>query len=168
MKKIFAISACVCIAMAVTSCKSKESAYKAAYEQAMAQNAALQQQQQQQQQTVVETPVVTPVVTTPVTETKVVSNTNDNVAVRTEGLSVIDGKPLRAFSVVVGSYGVRANADRVAASLRAQGYDARIALNSERGLYRVIASSFDSKNEAVASRDRLNTEYEGAWLLYQK
>lgn len=167
MKKFFAISACVCIAMAVTSCKSKESAYKAAYEQAMAQNAALQQQQQQQQ-TVVETPVVTPVVTTPATETRVTSNTNDNVAVRSEGLSVVDGRALRAYSVVVGSYGVRANADRVAASLRAQGYDARIALNSERGLYRVVASSFDTKGEAIASRDRLDVEYPGAWLLYQK
>lgn len=162
-KSIFAAGVC-CIALAMTSCKSHESAYMAAYQAAKAQEAA-----QQQTPTVVETPTVvqTPVVTQP-QETRPATPVNDNVAVRTEGLSVIDGTPLRAYSVVVGSFGLKTNAERTVRELRQNGYDARIAYNSSRDLYRVVASSFDTRNEAVVSRDRLEAQYPGAWLLYQK
>lgn len=159
MKKTVLFCAGMVVAMAFTSCKSSESAYKQAYEKAKAQEAAA----------VVEetTPVVAPVVATPVTETKVVDNT-DNVAVRTENLSVVTGSPLKAYSVVVGAYKVKANAEAEAKRMAAKGYDSRLVYNAERDMYRVVASSFDSKSDAVNSRNQLRSDYPEAWLLYQK
>ncbi len=162
MKKSIVICAGLCVALAFTSCKSNESMYKKAYEKAKAseQTAVVEDE-------VVETPVVTPLVETPVTKTTVVANT-DNVSVRTEDLSVIDGKALRNYSVVVGSFGLKANAEGLAKTLRSAGYDARIAYNSARNMYRVVATSYDSKADAVSSRDQLRSKYPDAWLLFQK
>jgi len=33
-------------------------------------------------------------------------------------------------------------------------------------MYRVVASTFDSKADAVQSRDQLRANYPDAWLLY--
>jgi hypothetical protein len=35
-------------------------------------------------------------------------------------------------------------------------------------MYRVVATTFDTKVEAAASRNDLQTKYPGAWLLYAK
>lgn len=154
--------ACLCAAMAFTGCKSSESAYKKAYEKAKA------QQTVQQQPTVTEEPetnVVTPLAQTPVTETKVVDN-NDNIQVRQEKVSLVDGSGLKAYSVVVGSFGVKANADGLQQRLKDAGYAAQVVKNVDRNMYRVVASTFDSKVDAAASRDQLRSQYPDAWLLY--
>ena len=162
MKKYIVLCAGLCLAMSFTGCKSSESAYKKAYEKAQA-----QAQTTQQDAPVVntETPVVTPVVTKPVTETKVVDNL-DNVTVRQEKVSVVNGAGLKDFSVVVGSFSVIANAEGLQQRLKNAGYAAQIAKNEERNMYRVIASTFDSKAEAVQSRDQLRATYPDAWLLF--
>ena len=80
------VCAGLAIAMALTSCHSKESAYKKAYEKAKAQEA----QQTIQTQVPTETPVVAPVTTTSGTET-VVTDNYDNVSVRPESLTIVDG-----------------------------------------------------------------------------
>jgi len=162
MKKSIVICAGLCVALAFTSCKSNESMYKKAYEKAKAAETTTVADE-----TVVEAPVVTPLQETPVTKTTVVSN-SDNVSVRTEDLSVIDGPALRNYSVVVGSFGLKANAEGLAKTLRSAGYQARIAYNSGRNMYRVIASSYDAKSDAVSSRDQLREKYPDAWLLFQK
>lgn len=162
MKKYMILSAGLCLAMVLTGCKSKESAYKQAYEKAKAAEAA-----QTVPTTVVEeTPVVAPVQTRPVTETKVVDNV-DNVAVREERVSMVNGTGLRNFSVVVGSFSVSANAEGLQQRLKNAGYAAQIVKNDERNMYRVVASTFDDKVSAVQSRDQLRGEYPDAWLLYQ-
>ena len=51
MKKYAIVCAGLCLAMAFTSCKSGDSAYKQAYMKAKQQEEQQQQQQQQQQQT---------------------------------------------------------------------------------------------------------------------
>lgn len=163
MKKTIVICAGLCVALAFTSCKSNESMYKKAYEKAKAAETTTAQAEEP----VVETPVVTPLVETPVTKTTVVAN-SDNVSVRTEDLSVVDGAALKNYSVVVGSFGLKANAEGLAKTLRTAGYDARIAYNSGRNMYRVVATSFDSKSDAVTSRDQLRSKYPDAWLLFQK
>ena len=162
MKKYIVLCAGVCLAMWFTGCKSSESAYKKAYEKAQAQ-AQQQQVEAPAQQT--ETPVVTPVVTKPVTETKVVDN-YDNVAVRQERVSVVNGSGLKNYSVVVGSFSVIANAEGLQQRLKNAGYSAQIVKNEERNMYRVIASTFDSKADAVQSRDQLRATYQDAWLLF--
>ena len=159
MKKYFVLCAGLCAAMAFTSCKSSESAYKKAYEKAKA-----QETQPVQQAPAEETPVVAPVETKPANETRVVDNM-DNVQVRQESVSLISGSGLKNFSVVVGSFSVRANAEGLQAQLRDAGYDAQIVKNEARNMYRVVSATFDSKAEAAASRNEFRSKYPDAWLL---
>lgn len=162
MKKNLFLCAGLCAVLAFTSCKSSESAYKKAYEKAQA-----KQEQPAEQPAQEEVPVVTPLVEQAATETTVVDN-SDNVAVRTENFTLVDGSGLNNFSVVVGSFGVKANAEGLQSQLRNAGKNAQIVYNSERNLYRVVAETFATKQEAAQSRDRLSGQYPGAWLLYKK
>lgn len=118
----------------------------------------------QGQETYTDAPVVTPLVEAPATQ-GVVDNV-DNVSVRQEKLTVVDGAGLQDFSVVVGSFSVKANAESLQNTLKSSGYDAQIAYNAERNMYRVIASTFTSKVDAVASRNEFRAKYPDAWLLY--
>ena len=171
MKKYLVLCAGFCAAMALTSCNtSKESAYKKAYEKAKA-----QEQEQApavvEQPTQTETAVVTPLTpATPATESTV-SNV-DNVGVRSESVTVVSGEGLQAFSVVVGSYSLKANAEGVQSTLKAGGYNAQIVYNSATNMYRVVASTFNDKGQAVQSRDAIRgSQYNpkgDAWLLFKK
>ena len=104
MKKTLLMGTALCMVLAMTSCKSKESAYKKAFEKAQA--------------TQTTTPTTTPTQTTtnvtvaPVTTTKPATDYS-NVSVRTENVQLVSGAPLKAYSVVVGSFGVQANATRL-------------------------------------------------------
>lgn len=160
MKKYIVLCAGLCLAMSFTGCRSSESAYKKAYEKAQAQAAAQQVSTTQQ----AETPVVTPVQTT---QTQVTDN-YDNVSVRRENVSVVNGSGLKDYSVVVGSMTVSANAEGLQQRLKAAGYNAQIAKADVHGQtwYRVIAATYDSKADAVRSRDQLRATYPDAWLLY--
>lgn len=162
MKKSMILCAGVCAVMAFSSCKSSESAYKKAYEKARAQDAA-----QQGDYTTTDAPVVTPITTVPSTQTTTVDN-YDNVSVRQENLTVVSGSGLKNFSVVVGSFSMKANAEGLQQTLRAAGYDAQIAFNADRNMYRVIASTFDGKGDAVQSRDQFRAKYPDAWLLFNQ
>ncbi len=161
MKKYMVLCAGLCAAVAFTSCKSSESAYKKAYEKAKAQESA----QQTTEPEPVETNVVAPLEVKPVTETKVVDNT-DNVQVRQENVSLVNGNGLKNFSVVVGSFSLIANAEGLQQTLRQAGYDAQIVKNNDRNMYRVVAATFDTKADAAASRNELRSKYADAWLLY--
>ena len=165
MKKIFYFSALVCTAIAFTACSSsKESAYRKAYEKAKAQEQYAQpvQQPQQQYHAPVQQATVTPMVQQPVQQTTTVV---DNTPVRRENVNVVSGSGLKAYSVVVGSFGVRANADGLQNTLRNAGYDAQIAFNSERNMYRVIATTHDDKSSAISTKESLKATYPDAWLL---
>ena len=160
MKKLVVLGMGVCIVLAFASCKSSESAYKKAYEKAKQQELAEPQ---------VEAPVeVTPVVTAPVTTTKVA----DTSGVRQEKVTVISGNQgLKDFSVIVGSFSVKANAEGLRDWLDAQGYKATIVFNAEKAMYRVVASSFADKPAAAEARDAIKAKYpsrfKDAWLLYR-
>ena len=164
MKKYMVMCAGLCAALAFTGCKSSESAYRKAYEKAKAQEASGVTDPNQGTE---EIAVVAPVVEKPATETVVVDNA-DNVPVRQESLSVVNGAGLKSFSVIVGSFSVQANAEGLQSTLRSQGYDAQVAYNSANQMYRVVAATFDTKPEAVNSRNELRSQYPDAWLLYSK
>lgn len=164
MKKYMVICAGLCAAMAFTSCKSSESAYKQAYLKAKQQE-EVQQQAAIQQAQEVETNVVVPLEEKAANNTQVVDNT-DNVKVTQERVSLINGSGLKNFSVVVGSFSLEANATGLQQQLKNAGYDAQIVKNEDRNMYRVIATTFDTKEEAAASRNDLQAKYAGAWLLY--
>ena len=159
MKKYMFVCAGLAVALAFTSCKSSESAYRKAYEKAKQYDTAQQAPQQE------ETAVVAPVETKAANETRVVDNL-DNVSVRQENVSLISGTGLKQFSVVVGSFSVRANADGLQQRLRDAGYDAQIVKNESNNMFRVVASTFSDKLGAVNSRDQLRATYPDAWLLY--
>jgi cell division septation protein DedD len=166
MKKYIVLCAGLCAAMAFTSCKSSESAYKQAYLKAKAQEEV---QTPAQQQEPVEQNVVAPLQERTATNTPVLDNA-DNISVRQESVTVVNGAGLKNFSVVVGSFSLRANAEGLQQTLRSVGYDAQVVLNSavQPAMYRVVAATFDTKAEAAASRNDLQAKYPGAWLLYAK
>lgn len=160
MKKLSVLSFGLCAVLALASCgTSKESAYKKAYMQAQA-------QESQQTETPAE-PVVTPLETT--TPSQATATEVDNATVRQENVDLIAGSGLQNFSVVVGSFSVKANAEGLYNRLKSAGYDSQIVYNSQVNSYRVIASTHVDKAGAVKSRNTLRAgKYPDAWLLVKK
>lgn len=154
----------VCVAVAFTSCKSSESAYKKAYEKAKEQELAAPQQTAAPVET-------TPVVTAPV----VVERTPvaPEAGVRQEKVTLISGDDLKDYSVVCGSFGLKANAEALKDYLVSQGYNAVIAFNAEAAMYRVVMGTYPDRASAVAARDSFKDRYpnrkdfQEAWLLYR-
>ena len=108
------------------------------------------------------------VLTQPVQAQPVVTDNYDNVPTRTESLQLINGAGLKTYSVVVGSFSVKANAEGLCQQLRNAGHSAQIAYNSARNMYRVIASTSDDKATAVRSRNEFRSKYPDAWLLFNQ
>ena len=152
----------LCIALAFTSCKSSESAYKKAYEKA-------KQQELAEAPVAEEAPAATPVVAAPVAAAPVAVGT-----IREEKVQLVSGDGLKAYSVVCGSFGVKANAEGLKAKLDADGYNAKVVYNAERDMYRVVVLSFDDRVQAAQARDNFkakysnNAEFQKSWLLYAK
>ena len=170
MKKTLFVCATLMAAVVFVSCNSsKESAYRKAYEKAQAQAQAQAQSQQPQYQTTQQAPVVTPLEQPGYQQQGYQQGyqvPSDNVSVRSENVSVVSGRGLKAYSVVVGSFGVRANAEGLQSTLNRAGYDAQVAYNAERNMYRVIVSTFDNKESAIQSRNSIRSTYPDAWLLF--
>lgn len=162
MKKIVMMGFALVAAFAMTSCKSGESAYKKAYEKAQAQQTTTTVTQVTSSDVRSGTQVsVTPVQTiTPTTD-------YSNVTVRSEDVVLVNGSGLKAYSVVVGSFGVQANAVALQKKLNGQGYQAQI-VKSPSNMFRVILSTHNDKISAAQSRDKVRATYADAWLLYQK
>lgn len=171
MKKNVMMGFALIVALGMSSCKSGESAYKKAYEKAQA----------QQSEATTITPVntstseqvtevaVTPVETVTPVKTETVTPVTDysNVTVRTEDVTLVNGTGLKAYSVVVGSFGIQANAVSLQNKLNGQGYQAQV-VKSPSNMYRVILSTHNDKVSAAQSRDKVRATYNDAWLLYQK
>ena len=163
MKKLVVLGMGLCMALAFTSCKSSESAYKKAYEKA-------KQQELAEASVAEEAPAAAPVVAAPVAAaptTPVAVGT-----VREEKVQLVSGAGLKAYNVVCGSFGVKANADGLKAKLDGEGYSAKVVYNAERNMYRVVAASYDDRVQAAQARDDFkakhpnNADFQKAWLLY--
>lgn len=165
MKKFMVMGAALCVAFAFTSCKSQESAYKKMYEKAKA---------QEEQQTAVAQPAQQATVTplTPVQADQTTVTNVDNTPVRQEEVTLISGSGLQPYSVVVGSFGLKSNAEGLQSQLKAKGYDAQIVYNAQRNMYRVVSGTYSDKAAAVQSRDAIRgtsfNKNSDAWLLYKK
>jgi cell division protein FtsN len=159
MKKTVMMGMGLCAALALTSCKSSESAYKKAYEKA-------KQQELAETNTAAEAVEAAPVVATPV------ATTPSNATVREEKVTLISGSELKAYSVVCGSFGVQANAESLKERLDAEGYNAKVVYAPEKKMYRVVAASYDDRGQAAQARDNFkanhpdNADYQKSWLLY--
>lgn len=157
MKKLIFISLVAFIAFGVTSCKPKQSAYKAAYERAK------------------EKEVVAPVAAAPVEPATpvvaIVVKSTSPVTVQKERITAVsaaDDSGLKNFSVVIGSFMNNTYAVALKESMAKDGYKVILAQN-EKQMYRVIVASFDTKDEAAAERDRIKAKYtprfDDIWLL---
>jgi len=165
MKKLVVLGMGLCIALAFTSCKSSESAYKKAYEKA-------KQQELAEAPVVEEAPAAAPVVAAPVATTPATPVAVGTV--REEKVQLVSGDGLKAYSVVCGSFGVKANAEGLKAKLDNDGYNAKVVYNAERNMYRVVVSSYDDRIQAAQARDNFkakysnNAEFQKSWLLYAR
>lgn len=164
MKKIVVLGMGLCVALAFSSCKSSESAYKKAYEKAKQQELA----DASAANTTTEAPaeVVTPVETAPVAPVS-------SAPVREEKVELVSGSGLKAYSVVCGSFGVKSNAEGLKSQMDNEGYNAKVVYNAQNNMYRVIVESYDTHEEAACARDAFKAKYpnrkdfQGAWLLYK-
>ena len=165
MKKFVVLGLGLCMALAFSSCKSSESAYKKAYEKA-------KQQELAESAVAEEAPAATPVVAAPVTTAPAAAAPVAVGTVREEKVQLVSGDGLKAYSVVCGSFGVKANADGLKSKLDAEGYSAKVVFNAERNMYRVVAASYDDRMQAAQARDDFkakhpnNADFQKAWLLY--
>lgn len=164
MKKLMILGMGVCVALTFTSCKSSESAYKKAYDKAKQQELASNQEQ------------ATPVETTPVVASPVVverTQVAPEAGVRQERVTLISGNDLKDYSVVCGSFGLKANAEALRDYLVSQGYSAVIAFNADAAMYRVVVGTYADRVSATTARDTFKRRYpdrrdfQDSWLLYR-
>jgi len=166
MKKFAVLGMGLCVALAFTSCKSSESAYKKAYEQAK------QQELAEPQVTTVEDVTPAPA---PVEAVRVVVPAEQGV--RQEKVTVVSGADgLQDYSVVCGSFTLKANAEGLKDFLQSEGYSPIIAFNAQNSMYRVIVSTHPNRQAAESARDAFKSKYtnhtrgkdfKDSWLLYR-
>ena len=165
MKKLVVLGMSLCVALAFTSCKSSESAYKKAYEKA-------KQQELAEAPVAAEAPAAAPVVAAPVAAAPAAPVAVGTV--REERVQLVSGEGLKAYSVVCGSFGVKANADGLKARLDDAGYSAKVVYNAEKNMYRVVVASYDDRVQAAQARDNFkakysnNAEFQKSLLLYAR
>ncbi len=165
-KSLIFIAALAAGVMVISSCSSsKESAYRKAYEKAKAQEKAQQAQQPAVQEPAAAQPQVTPLVEAPAQQPA-----DYNAPVRSESVSLVSGSGIRAYSVVVGSFGVQANAEALRQRLNNSGYQAQVAKGNSNGrdMYRVLISTSDTREGAVQSRNSVRGTYPDAWILQKQ
>jgi len=179
MNKIFLMGIALVAAISISSCKSSsETEWRKAYEKARVQELYAQDDSD---------PVeVSPVVSTEETQSytsirqrknssssttttkpATKTSTSENVGIRQERLEAVNGADIKTFNVVAGSFKSQDNANKRCKELADKGYKAQVAKNPDSGMFRVIASSHDSKDAAISSRDKLRNSYPDAWLLYK-
>jgi cell division protein FtsN len=139
------------------------------YQQPMQQQVPQYQQPSQQQTVQQQAPTVTqlaPPTTTQETATAsvVTNNVNTNTVSSTSSANTVGNGNLKAFSVVVGAFGVRANAEGLQNTLRNAGYGGAQVIYDGK-MYRVIASTHDSREAAQKDQNALKAQYSGAWIM---
>ena len=164
--KLALLGMATALAVCFTSCKSSESVYKKAYEKAQAntETAATTAPTTVTTTTTTEQP---PVKVTPV-QSATPTTSSSAITMREEKVTLVSGTGLKKYSVVCGAFSLKANAEGLQATLKQKGYESQIAINQERQLYRVIATTFDDEAQARASCEQLRATYPDAWLLYDK
>lgn len=162
MKKTLIIALTLSTVLLSSSCKSKESAYRKAYEQAKQREIAAQSNTNYN--TTIDEEQAKK-------DEKELAKKASNVSVRKEKLTTLPEENkdhLKQYSVVIGSFQNPTNAKDLKNRMIAKGYNAVLAKN-EMGMLRVIVSSFDTKEAAVASREAIKAafapQFSDAWLL---
>jgi cell division protein FtsN len=106
--------------------------------------------------------------TTPTTPTENVASEKE--VTRNENFSLVDGESSALnfkYHVVVGSFSKQENARGLQSTLKSEGNSALIVVN-EKGLYRVLISSFNDYNQAHARIKQISGRFADAWVLVKK
>ena len=177
MNRILLLSVAVCLFLGFVSCKPKQSAYRAAYEQAKERDldedepvdiVVLDGEEED-----VDGPseVVVPVSKPRETYQPTTPVAQPYETTRQERINPFmgeSGSGLRRYSVVVGSFRNQTNAYSLRDRMQRDGYHPILGENPS-GMIRVIVTSFDSKSEALNSRESIRRRYypnfQDAWIL---
>lgn len=173
MNKIWLLGAIIFAVLAFGSCKPKQSAYRAAYEQAKDREASAPVEEFDDDEFIDEFDDEFSddfeVVSKP--RTDIERESDLNVSTRQERINPYMGENtanLRRYSVIIGSFRNSTNAYSLRDRMQSDGYNAMVAQN-ELGMLRVVVSSFDSKRDALYSRDAFRSKYypnfQDAWIL---
>lgn len=145
-KKLLGLFFASLLIFAFGSCKPKQSSYKSVYE-------AAKEKEMEEPATSYE-PVSRPSVTPSTTG-------QSNASVRKEKVRPVydsDASGLKAYSVVIAAMGMKPNAESLKNRMVDAGYNP-ILVQNEQGMYRVIISSFDTKEEAANSRAQILADF---------
>lgn len=103
--------------------------------------------------------------------TKAVENVvNGPEVTRNENFSLVEGEASALkfkYHVVVGSFGKQENAKGLQTTLKTEGNAALVVVN-EKGMYRVLISSFNDYNKAHDRIKQISNRFPDAWVLVQK
>jgi len=155
--------------LSFNACKPKESNYRAVYEKA---KAAQREQEQQKEKdklfaSVENNPTDSPTYYSSPSSSSTPVVSTPAYTFQREKVTALEGSGIKQYSVVIGSFVNKTNADSLKDRMRARGYSTFLARN-EKGMYRVVAATFDNKAEAVQLRDRIKeqySEFSDSWLL---
>ncbi|MCI5058503.1 MAG: SPOR domain-containing protein [Flavobacteriales bacterium] len=73
---------------------------------------------------------------------------------------------LKRFNIVIGSFGVQENAERLVQNSHALGYESRYFKRSN-NMYTVVCANFDDLEIAIQALYKVQEDYPSAWLLKQ-
>jgi len=68
------------------------------------------------------------------------------------------------FSLVVGSFAEKANAQKFVNNLKAEGYKAEV-YNRPNGKYLAVVGRYSSKEEANTQKEKLKNKFQGIWII---
>jgi len=166
MKKNFKILSLLLLSTVLFSCGSIPR-MMGPYIEAGTQNTSNQPQAQQQQTTQQTQQTQNQAQTQPQQQQQI---SQQNYVTREEVFSMVsisDAPRLKVYNIVIGSFSVQENAQRLTKSLQPD-YHPIIVIN-EKGMFRVIIASFDSYN--VARDELVNSikyKFPDAWILTQR
>lgn len=99
-----------------------------------------------------------------VSEPEVEDTTKADIQMKTESYV---NTSLKRYSVVVGSFMSKDNADALVVSLKGQGYNTEVVQN-EQGLNRVVIFTSNSSGAAIAQAKKVRSRFSGAWVMILK
>ncbi|MBQ5476816.1 MAG: SPOR domain-containing protein [Bacteroidaceae bacterium] len=136
----------ILVAILMVACKSSEQAYRNSYQKMVGAEGASAAK----------------------TETVVITNA-DADGVRTERVKLVEGEGLKAYSIVCGSFSLKANAEYLIDDLRSKGYTPLLVqtLDNQK-MFRVVAQTFDNRAKALEARLQLQKKYKDAWILNKR
>lgn len=147
-KKLLGLFFASLLILGFGSCKPKQSAYKSVYESAKEREMEQANSEDVSYETVSRPPVA------PTTD-------YSSASVRKEKVTPVyesDASGLKAYSVVIAAVGMKPNAEVLKEKIAKEGYNP-ILVQNEQGMYRVIISSFDTKEAAAESRTAILADF---------